>query len=322
MGEDLDRRSDVFSIGILLWEMTTGQWLYRRKSELETLKAVAESDAPLPSRVHPGYPRELEQIVMKTLARKRDDRWATAGDLADAIGEFATRHRVNLSPATLGAMMQGLFTEEVAAWQDARRAGASLGDHLVQEREREERSERAQRGSDREVIAQTFDNAILLGEHETGTDDFESPTADHSLDERQESFDPELEDEPTTVLATAGQARALAQLPLRAPPPDAAPNGQGPPQRHSERRRTQPTDSVRTLPTQSSGPTRWPLSRRILTRLGLAGAERDPRWIWLIATGVLALLATIWLIATVLSDPGLPVPTKPAKTVPMEHPLG
>ena len=49
MGDNLDRRSDVFCIGILLWEMTTGQWLYRRKSELETLKAVVEIDAPLPS---------------------------------------------------------------------------------------------------------------------------------------------------------------------------------------------------------------------------------------------------------------------------------
>src|ERR1041385_4502422 len=60
LGEALDRRSDVFCIGILLWEMTTGQWLYRRKSELETLKAVVESDAPKPSTVTPSYPRELE----------------------------------------------------------------------------------------------------------------------------------------------------------------------------------------------------------------------------------------------------------------------
>ena len=37
----------------------------------------------------PNYPRELEQIVMKTLARKREDRWATAGELADALIEFA-----------------------------------------------------------------------------------------------------------------------------------------------------------------------------------------------------------------------------------------
>jgi hypothetical protein len=307
--------------------MTTGQWLYRRKSELETLKAVAESDAPLPSRIHPGYPRELEQIVMKTLARKREDRWASAGELADALAEFATRNRVNVAPATLGAMMQSLFTEEVAAWQDARRAGATLGDHLVQElkrEERREREERQQRGADlSEEISQTFDNAILLGEHETGTDDFESPTADHSFDDRVESFDPELEDEPTTVLATSAQARMLAPLPLKAPPGESHAHDQTAVQRPSERRRTQqPTDVVRTMAPKPAASSRWTAVRRLLVRLRVTDPSRDRRWIWLIATGVLALLATIWLIVTVLSDPALPAPTKPAKTVPMEHPLG
>ncbi len=137
MGDTLDRRSDVFCIGILLWEMTTGHWLYRRKSELETLKAVVESDAPRPSQLNPSYPPELEQIVMKTLARKREDRWATAGELDEALIEFAKRRRLNLSPAMLGTLMSSVFSEEVAAWQDARRAGASLGDHLVAERDRE-----------------------------------------------------------------------------------------------------------------------------------------------------------------------------------------
>jgi hypothetical protein len=326
MGEELDRRSDVFSIGILLWEMTTGQWLYRRKSELETLKAVAESDAPLPSRVHTGYPRELEQIVMKTLARKRDDRWATAGELADVLGDFAARNRVNLAPATLGAMMQSLFSEEVAAWQDARRAGATLGDHMVAELEREQRREREERqqrsGADLDKeISQTFDNAILLGEHETGTDDFESPTADHSFDERQESFDPDLEDEPTTVLATSAQARMLAgPLPLKASPPEPRPDGHANPSRPPQRplppgRGSSPRVTRRWA-------SQWAMVRRLMVRIRLSDPSRDRRWIWLIATGVLALLATIWLLVTVLSDTELPAPTKPAKTVPMEHPLG
>jgi hypothetical protein len=225
-------------------------------------------------------------------------------------------------------MMQSLFSEEVAAWQDARRAGSTLGDHLVQELKREERREREerQRGPDLDQeISQTFDNAILLGEHETGHDEFESPTADHSLDERQESFDPDLEDEPTTVLATSAQARMLAPLPLKAPPPDSASKGQAT-QRPSERRRAQPTDMVRTVPPTPTQPqpraSRWAMVRRLLVRLHVSDPSRDRRWIWLIATGVLALLATIWLIVTVLSDPELPTPTKPAKTVPMEHPLG
>jgi serine/threonine protein kinase len=133
LGEALDRRSDVFCIGILLWEMTTGQWLYRRKSELESLKAVVEHDAPLPSLVTSSYPKELEQIVMKTLARKREDRWATAGELGEALSAFAKARRLDLRPAALSALMSATFRDEVSSWHAARAAGLSLGEHLVAE---------------------------------------------------------------------------------------------------------------------------------------------------------------------------------------------
>ena len=137
LGETLDRRSDVFCIGILLWEMTTGNWLYRRKSELETLKAVVEHDAPLPSQVIAGYPRELEQIVMKTLARKREDRWQSAGELGEALNAFAKQRRLDLRPAALSSLMTGTFPEEVEAWHAARATGMTLGDHLADAEHRE-----------------------------------------------------------------------------------------------------------------------------------------------------------------------------------------
>lgn len=137
LGESLDRRSDVFCIGILLWEMTTGHWLYRRKSELETLKAVVEHDAPPPSQVIAGYPKELEQIVMKTLARKREDRWPTAGELGEALTAFAKQRRLDLRPAALSALMSATFSDEVEAWNAARANGMSLGDHLADAEHRE-----------------------------------------------------------------------------------------------------------------------------------------------------------------------------------------
>jgi len=131
MGDTLDRRSDVFCLGIMLWEMTTGRRLYRRKSELETLKAVVENDAPRPSLAIPAYPLELERIVMKALARERELRWATAGQVGEALTAFAKRRRLDLAPSTLASLMTATFSDEVAAWQDARRAGSSLGDHLL-----------------------------------------------------------------------------------------------------------------------------------------------------------------------------------------------
>jgi len=212
MGDTLDRRSDVFCIGILLWEMTTGHWLYRRKSELETLKAVVESDAPRPSQLNPTYPPELEQIVMKTLARKREDRWATAGELDDALIEFAKRRRLNLSPAMLGTLMSSVFSEEVAAWQDARRAGASLGDHLVAEQDREggARDGRDPHGADGQGGA----------EHDTKHDTRTQPGTREALDNLHNpagDWEDSGVDLPTTVLAP-NRAHQLTEAPEPTPP--------------------------------------------------------------------------------------------------------
>ena len=131
MGEPLDRRTDVFSIGILLWELTTGRWLYRRKTELETLKAVVENDAPRPSTVRDDYPEDLEKIVMKALARSPDERWSTAGELRGALDELARSWRFRPAPPMIGKLMASVFSDEVAAWEQARAAGASLAAHLA-----------------------------------------------------------------------------------------------------------------------------------------------------------------------------------------------
>ncbi|HEX7842716.1 MAG TPA: protein kinase, partial [Kofleriaceae bacterium] len=132
-GRPLDRRSDVFCIGVLLWEMTTGRWLYRRQAELDMLNAVAHSAPPRPSRLVDGYPRDLEKVVMKTLARSPDDRWSTAGELIAAIDEVARRRRLGLGAEPVRALMATAFAEELAAWRRAQALGVSLGDHLVAE---------------------------------------------------------------------------------------------------------------------------------------------------------------------------------------------
>jgi serine/threonine protein kinase len=131
LGEPLDRRTDVFSIGILLWELTTGRWLYRRRSELETLKAVVETDAPRPSSILADYPKDLEKIVLKTLARSPDKRWETAGELRSALEEISRSWRFRPATGSINKLMSAVFADEVAAWEAARATGMSLADHLV-----------------------------------------------------------------------------------------------------------------------------------------------------------------------------------------------
>lgn len=137
MGMAIDRRSDLFCLGILLWEMTTGRWLFRLRTELDTLNAVAHSRPPRPSRITPDYPRDLEKLIMKALARSPADRWATAADLISAIDDVARRRKVTVGPEQISALTALAFTDELAAWRAVQSFGISLADHLVAQHDRE-----------------------------------------------------------------------------------------------------------------------------------------------------------------------------------------
>lgn len=92
-GTGVDRRSDVFSLGIVLYELTTGRRLFRGKHELHTLELILSGEIPLPSTVHEGYPVLLERIVMKALERNPERRHPTAAALEGELREFlSTEH--------------------------------------------------------------------------------------------------------------------------------------------------------------------------------------------------------------------------------------
>jgi serine/threonine-protein kinase len=63
-GETIDRRTDLFALGVVLWELTTGQRLFRMDSDLDTLAKVQECNVPRPTQMVRGYPIDLEKIVM------------------------------------------------------------------------------------------------------------------------------------------------------------------------------------------------------------------------------------------------------------------
>jgi eukaryotic-like serine/threonine-protein kinase len=122
-GFPLDRRSDIFAAAIILWEMTTGRRLFTGSSDFEILRKVKEEDAPRPTTVMSDYPRALEEIVMKGLARDRDQRYATAEEMQLDLEAFARDRKLAVSPVNLGRFMRELFRGELEAWQAAERAG-------------------------------------------------------------------------------------------------------------------------------------------------------------------------------------------------------
>ncbi len=84
-GEPLDGRSDIFSLGVVLHECLTGMRLFFGKSAHEGMLAVLKEDVAPPSKSNPEVKPELDAVVLKALQRAREDRYATALELARAI---------------------------------------------------------------------------------------------------------------------------------------------------------------------------------------------------------------------------------------------
>ena len=108
-GKVLDRRSDVFSIGVLLYEVTTQSKLFRAKTEYDLVQQVVDARIPPPSSRVPGYPRELEQIVMRALAKEPADRYATAQLLQLDLESFARESKLAMSSVGITMLMRTLI---------------------------------------------------------------------------------------------------------------------------------------------------------------------------------------------------------------------
>ncbi len=132
-GRAVDRRSDVFALGTILYELTTGAAPFTGDSDLEILNRIATGVAPPP--VWPEekgvYPAALADIVLRALAPDPDHRYPTMQALQVALETFAREANISVSTVALGGLMQRLFADELTAWHEAQRAGKSLGEHLA-----------------------------------------------------------------------------------------------------------------------------------------------------------------------------------------------
>jgi eukaryotic-like serine/threonine-protein kinase len=87
-GLPIDRRSDVFAVGVILYEMLTGEKLFVGESDFSTLEKVRNADVPALRQFNPNVPSGLEKVVMKSLAREQEDRYQWASDLQEDLMRF------------------------------------------------------------------------------------------------------------------------------------------------------------------------------------------------------------------------------------------
>ena len=118
-GKQIDRRSDIFALGIVLYELTTLRRAFKGKDDFETMKRIVSGDVVLPSVAVPGYPRELEAIVLTAMANDPGARFQTAQELIEALDAFTVRAKLTGSNTAMGRFMVQLFGAKKEPWVEA-----------------------------------------------------------------------------------------------------------------------------------------------------------------------------------------------------------
>jgi serine/threonine protein kinase len=151
-GEALDGRSDIFAVGILLYELTTGRRLYKEETDFKTMRKITDEDVTPPREILPGYPERLEEIVMKSLEKDPDDRYQSGQELQSDLELFARREGLDISNLALANFMRDVFSDKLAEQAREESQGKPLHQIL------------AERGATESAIADPSSGSMARGE--------------------------------------------------------------------------------------------------------------------------------------------------------------
>jgi len=127
----VDRRSDVFALGIVLYELTTGERLFRGDDPAQTLELVKNGRIPAPKEVSPNYPEGLAAIVKRSLSRNVNQRFQTAAEFRDALEHYLKDARVMVSPAGVGQLVRRVLGPRIEQQRQALRDALTVADGTV-----------------------------------------------------------------------------------------------------------------------------------------------------------------------------------------------
>jgi TonB family protein len=113
-GKPIDRRSDLFSLGVVLHELLTGERLFRGDNDISVLEKVRSAEVPAPSGANPEVPHNLDAVVLKALAKEPDDRYANASDLLRDLDSVLYSYTPAPGSADVAIYLHRLQAEEGA----------------------------------------------------------------------------------------------------------------------------------------------------------------------------------------------------------------
>jgi len=112
-GQPIDRRSDIFSLGVVFFEMLTGKRLFLGKNDVETLEKIRKAEVPPPSVFNSTVPPEIDRIVFKALAKDREERYQWASEFAEDLKKFSYSSGKNFTRQDMMSFMGEFFADEL-----------------------------------------------------------------------------------------------------------------------------------------------------------------------------------------------------------------
>ncbi len=114
-GRLIDRRSDIFSLGIVLYELLTGEMLFKGDTDLNTLEKVREAKVIPPAKFNKEIPKEIEDILLKALAKEPQERYQSASEMQNELETYIHANKTMPGTLNLQSYMHTLFKEEMEA---------------------------------------------------------------------------------------------------------------------------------------------------------------------------------------------------------------
>ncbi|HEY4185893.1 MAG TPA: protein kinase [Polyangia bacterium] len=132
-GEEVDSRSDIFSVGILLYELLTGKRLFYGETDYQTVELVRNARIPPIKAQNPEVEQELEDIVRKTLAKNREDRFQSANDLQDALAHYSYSRGLKVISRDVADLVRQCLEDKSAQSSGGKRRAGNILDNLLQD---------------------------------------------------------------------------------------------------------------------------------------------------------------------------------------------
>jgi len=129
-GEEVDHRADIFSAGIILFELLTGKRLFWGETDLQTVELVRRANIPSIRRLNPHVAQDLEDVVRRSLARDRDNRYQTAYEFGDDLANILFSRGLKVTTFDVAKLVKDMIQEDESR---RRRAEPSMIDRLIQE---------------------------------------------------------------------------------------------------------------------------------------------------------------------------------------------